>query len=154
MLGEVAVGPHSIKLTKYGYFDVIKTVSVSVGETLHLHENLTGYGSLSISSDPSGAIAYLDSDYMGETPLNISKVVEGWHSTKLTKSGYNDVEELIHVSAGMTTSVNETLSVLKVEFISKIAVLISLFSVIIGVLILIEVTVSRRKRLSKWMMKV
>ena len=108
-LSEVAVGPHSIKLTKSGYFDLIRTVSVSVGETLTLHKNLTGYGSLSISSDPSGAEVYLDGNYKGETPKNISKVVVGNHTIKLTKFGYDDVIRNVSVSAGETLHLYENL---------------------------------------------
>jgi hypothetical protein len=150
---STVVGNHTIKLTKSDYDDEIKNVSLSVGETLHLHENLTGYGSLSISSIPYGANVSVDGNYTGKTPLLISKVVEGLHLIKLTKQDYADVETMIHVSAGMEKSLDVTLPVQGAVNISTITVLISIISVIIGVLILIEVIVSRRKRLSKWMME-
>jgi hypothetical protein len=110
-ISKVVVGNHTIKLTKSDYFDVIRNVSVSVGETQTLHENLTWSGSLSISSKPSGASVYLDGDYKGKTPLDISKVVVGTHSIKLTKSSYAKVEKVIYVSAGKITAVDESLAI-------------------------------------------
>ena len=103
MLSEVVVGPHTLKLTKFGYDDEIRNVSVSVGETLYLNENLTGYGSLIISSNPSGASVCVDGVYKGKTLLDIPKVVVGSYSIGLTKLGYGEVEKPIHVSAGETT---------------------------------------------------
>ena len=106
MLSEVVVGPHTLKLTKFGYDDEIRKVSISVGETLSLHVKLTGYGSLCISSNPSGASVSLDGVCKGETLLDIPKVVVGSYSIGLTKWGYGDVEKRIHVSAGETTYVD------------------------------------------------
>jgi hypothetical protein len=110
MLSEVVMGSHTIKLTKFCYDDEIRNVSLSVGETLYLNENLTGYGSLIISSNPSGAKVYLDGNYKGETPMNISDVVVGLHPLKLTKCLCADVEKEIHVSAGIKKNVDESLS--------------------------------------------
>jgi predicted ATP-binding protein involved in virulence len=151
-ISKVVVGDHTIKLTKFGYDDVTRNVSISVGETLHLHENLAGFGSLRIFSYPSEAKVYLDGDYMGKTPLDISKVVEGSHTYKLTKFGYASVEKTIDVSAGESRLVDETLSVpWEVLNISIIVVVI----VIMLLVLLINVKAPRRKRdaLSKSIMK-
>ena len=110
-ISKVALGNHTIKLTKSGYDDVIKNVSVSVGETLSLHVKITGYGSLRICSYPSRAKVYLDGNYTGEAPLEIDKVVVGSHSLRLTKPYiYEDVEDVIDVSAGNLTKVHKSLS--------------------------------------------
>jgi len=53
----------------------------------------------------------VDGNYTGKTPMNISKVAVGNYSIKLTKSGYEDVTTRIRVSAGITTSVSESLSI-------------------------------------------
>jgi hypothetical protein len=157
-MSKVIVGNHTIKLTKSDYDDEIINVSLSVGETLHLHENLTGYGSLRISSYPSGANVYLDGDYKGKTPLDISKVVEGWYSIKLTRQGYKDVAQMSHVSAGMTTRVDETFLVqgaVNISTIADLMLIIIAIIVIIGLLISTGLVVSRRKQdaLSKSIMK-
>jgi hypothetical protein len=155
-ISKVVVGDHIIKLTKSDYDDEIRNVSISVGETLRLHENLTGYGSLRISSYPSEAKVYLDGDYLGKTPLDISKVVVGSYSIKLTKFGYASVEKKIDVSAGKSTRVDETLSMAAFILSSTIAILIGIISVTITSLIfLIKVITPRRKKdaLSKSNMK-
>jgi hypothetical protein len=109
MLIEVVVGNHTIKLTKPDYFEVAKS-AVSVGRTPPVDVNLTGYGSLSIDSDPSGARVYLDGNYTEVTPLYLDKLDEGNHSIRLTKQSYKDVTQEIHVSAGNTISVSKPLS--------------------------------------------
>lgn len=108
---KVVVGQHTIKLTKSGYDDEVRNVTVSVAETLILHVNMTGYGSLYICSDPNEAKVYLDGVFAGETALNLTKVVEGTHRIKLTKSSYRDVEKIKYVSAGELTEVDVTFSI-------------------------------------------
>ena len=109
-ISKVALGNHTIKLTKFGYFNATENVSVSVGRTPPVDVNLTGYGSLSIDSDPYGARVYLDGNYTGVTPLYLDKLDEGNHSIRLTKRSYKDVTQEIHVSAGNTISVSKPLS--------------------------------------------
>ncbi len=108
-LTDVPIGTYSIKVSKSGYDDLAKTVSVSAGATREVSGTLIGYGSLSISSTPSGVRVYLDGNYKGETPLSISKVVEGIHTVKLTKSWYDDVAKTVTISAGETAYVSEAL---------------------------------------------
>jgi predicted ATP-binding protein involved in virulence len=99
---------------------------------------------------------YLDGDYLGKTPLDISKVVVGSYSIKLTKFGYASVEKKIDVSAGKSTRVDETLSMAAFILSSTIAILIGIISVTITSLIfLIKVITPRRKKdaLSKSNMK-
>jgi hypothetical protein len=98
-ISKVARGNHTINLTKFCYDTIIRNVSVSVGERVHLHESLTGYCFLSISSNPSGAEVYLDGDRKGKTLLKDHKVVVGSHSYKLKKFGYVTVEKNIVLSA-------------------------------------------------------
>ena len=56
-------------------------------------------GENDISSDPSGAMVYLDDSYKGITPVTRSDVPEGYHTVKLTKPGYWDYCETLYVSA-------------------------------------------------------
>jgi len=136
-ISNIVEGVHSIKLTKSGYGDVTKTISVSAGKTTYVSETLTGYGSLSISSNPPGASVYLDGSYKGETPLSISNIVEGVHSIKLTKSGYDDVTKTISVSAGKTTYVSETLP-FATWLLASILGIIALIIIIIGIFVTIR----------------
>ena len=109
-ISKVAVGNHSIKLTKFGYDNKIIPVSVSAGEPLPVHKNLTGYGSIDIFSNPPGASVFVDGNYTGKTPMNISRVAVGNYSIRLTKFCYVDLTTRIQVSAGIPTSVSKPLS--------------------------------------------
>lgn len=109
-ISEVAEGSHSIKLIKSCYRDVTKSVSVSANNTTFVNETLKGYGSLDISSDPSGASVFLNGNYTGKTPKTLSEVDEGSHSIKLNKSGYKDVNRTVSVFICETTFVHEPLT--------------------------------------------
>lgn len=62
----------------------------------------TGYGSLSITTTPEGALAYVDGAMMGVTPTTIPMLAEGPHSVTLVMDGYQDLRTTITVNAGTT----------------------------------------------------
>jgi len=109
LLLNVEEGYHKIILAKSNYFHVEKQIYVAIGETTYVSETLKGYGSLEISTIPSGINVYLDGNYKGETPLFIGEVAEGTHSIRLTKFGYGDITRTVSVFAGKTTHVTENL---------------------------------------------
>lgn len=102
-----------------------------------------GYGSIRVSSNPSGADVYVDGIHRGKTPLSTSKIIEGAHSVKLTKLGYEDVSETIYVSVGETTYVSETLS-FATWLLASIFGIIALIIVVIGTFV-----IRRRKKQAK-----
>ena len=109
---NVPIGSHTIKLTKSGYNDVSKTVTVSSGRTTTVSESLNVQtGSIKVTSNPSGANIYLDGTFKGTTPKTISNVPTDSHTIKLTKSGYNDISKTVTVSSSQTTTVSESLNV-------------------------------------------
>ena len=100
-ISDVPVGTHSLLLTKAGYYDETATIIVVLNQVAYVSERLDAKtGTIAVSSDPSGAMVYLDDGYKGVTPLTISDLPEGVHTVKLTKSGYKDYWETVHVSAG------------------------------------------------------
>jgi hypothetical protein len=66
-------------------------------------------GSIDITSSPSGASIYLDSDYVGTTPDTLEDLVAGSHKVSLVKAGYDDWEKLIKVTKDTTTVVEANL---------------------------------------------
>ena len=80
-------------------------------------------GSLAITSNPSGAIVFVDFTLFGVTPITISPIsaksppCEGWcwgassgfHQIKLTKTGYQDYTTTVTVLEGTTSTVSATL---------------------------------------------
>ena len=63
----------------------------------------SGYGSLSITTTPAGALVYVDGTMMGVTPTTIPMLTEGPHSITLVMDGYQDLKTTITVNAGTTS---------------------------------------------------
>ncbi len=110
-LYNVPIGSHTVKLTKSGYTDISNTVTVSSSQTASVSKTLTVQtGSISVSSNPSGAKIYLDEKYMGTSPKTLSNVPIGTHTIKLTKSGYSDISKTVTVTSGGTAQISKSLS--------------------------------------------
>jgi hypothetical protein len=62
-----------------------------------------GYGSLSVTTSPPGALVYIDGVMKGVTPTTIPLVPEGPHSVLLVMDGYQDLKTTITVNAGTTS---------------------------------------------------
>jgi hypothetical protein len=62
-----------------------------------------GYGSLSITTTPAGALVYVDGAMMGVTPTTIPMLAEGQHSVTLMMDGYQDLKITITINAGTTS---------------------------------------------------
>ncbi len=62
------------------------------------------FGSLSISSNPSGAEAYVDGQFVGYTPLTYG-TRSGSHSVEVRLSGYDTYSTSVNVPGGQTASV-------------------------------------------------
>jgi hypothetical protein len=63
----------------------------------------SGYGSLSLTTTPAGALVYVDGAMMGVTPTTIPMLSEGPHSITLVMDGYQDLKTTITVNAGTTS---------------------------------------------------
>ena len=115
----VSAGTHTLKLTKAGYKDWIKEITVGAGESIKVRAILESapittptptptpivakIGQIKITSSPEGANLYIDSEYYGETksyspePIGLKA---GTHTIKLTKEGYKNHTETITVKGG------------------------------------------------------
>ena len=72
-------------------------------------------GSIQISSTPSGAAVYLDSQYQGVTPeshdyIQIPNLTPKTYTTLLKKDGYLDYIAVIRVTANETVQLSATLN--------------------------------------------
>ena len=109
-LDNVVSGSHTIELTKSGYKSKMLAVSLSAGGAENIRESLEPLtGSISISSDPSGANIYLDGMYKGTAPTTISGLLSGSHTIRLEKDGYEDFSESVSVTADVTTPLTANL---------------------------------------------
>ena len=125
----VTPGQHTISLSLSGYQDYSGTVMVSRGQTSQVSVTLTpstqpgAGGNIVISSDPSGADAYLDNQYKGITPLTLTSVSPGSHTVTLKVNGYADSTVTVSVSAGQTTPVTVTMTAVPTPTPTKSGVL-------------------------------
>jgi len=108
-VGNLLAGSHTVILSRAGYQDWVSTVSVSAGQTTTVSATLASdpkpvYGTVSISSDPSGASVYADDVYVGQTspgiPLVFTQVKPGYHTLLVSKTGYQDYSTNGVVAAG------------------------------------------------------
>lgn len=111
VLLRVPAGKHELWLTKEGYGVWSSTVNVVQGETVTLDAVLSkSFGTLEVSSDPSGAAISLDDSGTGETTSHLfAKVSTGRHSLGLTKYRYPDWDTAVIVTPGETTNIRAIL---------------------------------------------
>ena len=95
---RIPAGTYQLRLAKEKYKDKLSAVVLSRGQEKEVSGRLIPVkGSIAISSDPPGAVAYLDGENKGNTPVFIYGVMIGQHSLKLVKTGYKDREMQITV---------------------------------------------------------
>jgi PEGA domain. len=109
--GSLSQGTHQVLLSLTGYQDYSGTVSIATGQTTYLTPTLvkvaptTSYGTLSISSTPTDAEAYVDNVFRGYTPLTLNDIPPGSHTITLRLDGYQNWQGTVQVNAGQTTTV-------------------------------------------------
>jgi hypothetical protein len=118
VVGNLQPGPHKVTVAEPGYITVSQTVTVVAGDVIPVSvtlapENNPPTGDLQVSSDPSGAVVYLNGDYKGFTPpndqLDILDLSPGSYTVVIRKLGYQDDTTQITVGAGQIVRVSATL---------------------------------------------
>jgi hypothetical protein len=118
-VGNLAAGSHTVILSLAGYQDYVTTANVQAGSVTRLSATLAKdpspiYGTVSLTSDPSGASVYADGVYVGQTipnrPLVSTQVKPGYHTLLLSKTGYQDYTTSGTVTAGQNLVLSVTLT--------------------------------------------
>jgi hypothetical protein len=105
-LRGLSSGQHNIRLEK-GNLVGSKRVFVLPDMTSDVKVNLEpGYGSISITSKPSGGEISLDGSAIGTTPLKLDTIASGDHTVKIVCAGYTDYEETIHIGLNQFLNLN------------------------------------------------
>jgi len=109
-LPGLAVGSHSITVTKAGYSADTRTVEVSSGSKSFVVTHLTALAAtLSVSSNPPGANVYIDGKNIGKlTPAQVS-VDKGQHIVLVRKPGFLDETTNAQFILGQTFSFSPAL---------------------------------------------
>jgi hypothetical protein len=118
IVGSLAPGPHKVTLAEPGFVTWSEMVTVTGGDMTTLTvtlvpEDKPPTGDLQVSSTPTGAVVYLDSDYKGFTPpgdhLDILDLTPGTYALVLRKLGYQDYSTSVTIQAGKIVQVSPTL---------------------------------------------
>jgi hypothetical protein len=118
IVGNLAVGSHTVTLKLAGYQTWTNTVAVNNQQTTYISATLTPVsspqtGDLQVSSSPPSAAIYLNGDYQGTTlstgPFSITGLNPGTYTIVLKKTGYQDYTTTTKIVAGSTAQVSAVL---------------------------------------------
>jgi hypothetical protein len=94
-------GQHKIRLSKNGYKPFEKIVTVNRDETTELNAQMEMLpGSLSIESVPTGAALFINGIDYGVTPYKRDVIEAGDYTVRLSKDGYDTLEQTVTVHPG------------------------------------------------------
>jgi hypothetical protein len=94
-------GQHKIRLEKNGYKPYEKIVTVNRDETTEVLAKMeTLPGSLSIESEPTGAALFINGIDYGVTPYKRDVIDAGDYTVRLSKEGYDTLEQTVTVHPG------------------------------------------------------
>jgi PKD repeat protein len=112
---QVKAGSHTLTLKKTGYQNSVQTVTITGGSTTPVNvqlvpqdqpPQLSGSGTLTVSSIPGGASVYLDGGKIGTTPVTAHNVTAGTHNLILTLQNYNDISRTVEITSGSEKEVS------------------------------------------------
>ncbi|MFA4861185.1 PEGA domain-containing protein [Methanoregula sp.] len=104
----------TVSVEKSGYNPYSTSVEMpEAGQTRVVYATLNpvptivpiNYGSISVTSQPSGAQIYFNGDYRGLSPLTISDVWPGTYTIEADLAGYQSFTTSVSVSSGLRSSV-------------------------------------------------
>lgn len=107
-LTDIPVGKHMIKLVLPDYQEWNSEVTVIASQTARIFVTLEyqrAYGSISANSNPPGADIYLDDNYEGLTPLDLTQIPVGSHTIRIVLPGYREWVSQIEVLTGQTSRI-------------------------------------------------
>jgi len=95
---NLTYGSHVIRVEKDGYVTSEQTIDFhDLANTIKVNLNpLLRLGKIIVTSDPSGAQVYVDSAYIGDTPVSVS-IELGPHTLVVSMDGYNSIMYPINV---------------------------------------------------------
>ena len=104
---NLTFGEHSLRFEKPGYDAVRETVTVAAREqTIVVTLESTRSASLTVRSDPSGAMVRVDGKESGRTPVSLDGLTPGRHDIVVARVGRVPHRQMVVLQAGET----ETLS--------------------------------------------
>ncbi len=105
----VTNGVHMLKIAKANYAEIDKLITVATGEVVPIQESMVPGGYINVNTVPSGALVYVDGQFIGQTPVQNYSIPSGFHILIIKKPGYVTVTKFITVGIGQTVDINKYL---------------------------------------------
>jgi hypothetical protein len=109
-------GSYSMKASLNGYSPNTQVINVYAGQTATYYPVLQpsppaprSTGTVTVTSNPSNALVYVDGSYQGKTPLTVT-LYPGSHNFRLSLSGYADYSSTVYVTANTNQNLNAVMS--------------------------------------------
>lgn len=108
---SVFFGQHSVAVEMDSYEKWDSTISVGFAKTVELKISLRPvFGSLEVTSDPTGAEVYLGGNLLGTTPLGVISIRVGDYQLRIKSHLYEDYVKVITVSRDDTVRLSASLT--------------------------------------------
>ena len=107
LIVELTENRYLVRIEKEGFNTIRRVVDLKKGQQSTANINLTPVCSeLFITSEPSGAMVYVDGQYEGKTPARIRRFSNGKASIVLSKSGFNQIVEKAKFELGKNNDIH------------------------------------------------
>lgn len=101
---QISSGNHNLKVRKALYHEHTESFTIADGDDKTLPVTLkAAFGELMVTSEPSGAMVFIDGRQVGVTPYENRQQPSGTYNLKLTTDLYSDANEQVTVSDGQKT---------------------------------------------------
>ncbi|HAA57388.1 MAG TPA: hypothetical protein DCE42_21665 [Myxococcales bacterium] len=107
----LSTGTHKLKITHPNHATIEQEVTIIGGKSLNLRLKLQAQtGTLSITSQPEGAMVEIDGKNWGKTPLKDIKLPVGTHTVLVKTKGYKSNRKTVDISAEKKENLSFVLS--------------------------------------------
>jgi thiol-disulfide isomerase/thioredoxin len=106
-LKNIEVGTRKLKLIKSGYVTISKGVIINEKKPINVSEVfILKTGDLTITSEPTGAMVYINGAIKGKTPYTITELTIGDYNVTVSSENYHDKTERVMVEYDSKNSKN------------------------------------------------
>lgn len=107
VLENIPAGKHKLVIVLEGYENISKMIIVEPNQIAKVKEIFVPQtGALEVTSDPTGAMIYLNGKYVGKTPYKLPEIRVGSYSIKIELNDYQTVEQKIAISYQQLNKLN------------------------------------------------
>lgn len=104
---QIAAGTHTVEIQKPLYKPYLETITVASDDILEVSPTLEpDFGKLTINSNPSGAMVYIDGQQKGLTPHKVERFLSGEYDLRLVKQLYHENIQKFTIQAGGQTPIS------------------------------------------------